>query len=68
MPLTTEQWEEWTLYCACDRPTVRSHWRSRELKLYDVCNAAHHRGYGTPDEIVLIGNSVSQSRWKQSLR
>ena len=47
-------WEVWTLYCACRSPHAASRWSGDELKAYEVSHFAHLRGYGPPDEIVLI--------------
>jgi len=46
---------EWTLYCRCATPPVRSQWRWSDMKTYDVCEEAHERGFGSPDEIVRFG-------------
>lgn len=48
--------EEYTLYCSCGRPPVSSRWRWSELRRYAVSKAAHDRGYGTPEEIVPVGD------------
>lgn len=45
---------EWTLYCSCCRPPIPSRWTWSELSLYAVSNQAHNRGYGSPQEIVLV--------------
>jgi hypothetical protein len=60
LPLTRESSDEWILHCSCDRPSVRSQWRWDELKICEVSNAAHERGYGTPEEILRLGNFTRQ--------
>jgi hypothetical protein len=42
------------LYCACDRSAMANRWS--DLKKYVVSSRAHDRGYGPPEEIVLVGN------------
>jgi hypothetical protein len=44
------------LYCACDRSAISN--LSSELKKYAVSSRAHDRGYGSPDEIVLVANKT----------
>jgi len=44
--------EEHTLYCSCGMRSFSIRWS--ELKTYAVSNRAHDRGYGMPDEIVLV--------------
>ena len=61
VPIAREVWDEWTLYCSCGVPHHSSRWNGSELKLYDVGNQAHHRGYGPPEEIVCIGRSSRHS-------
>lgn len=47
---------EYTLYCSCGRPPNISRWTSSGLKNYVVSNRAHDRGYGSPKEIMPVGN------------
>ena len=42
------------LFCSCGRPPVANRWS--ELKKYVVSSRAYDRGYGTPEEIVLVGD------------
>ena len=56
MPLVEGVADEWTLYCSCGRPHVRSYWNWSELKRYAIPNQAHERGYGSPDEIVPVND------------
>jgi hypothetical protein len=44
--------EEHTLYCSCGVRSLSIRWS--DLKAYAVSNRAHDRGYGKPDEIVLV--------------
>ncbi len=61
MPLTTDFPGEWTLYCSCTKPAAPSRWRWNELKPCAVSNVAHHRGFGPPDEIMLLHCESSHS-------
>lgn len=45
--------EEIMLYCSCSGPPAISRWTFRNLRKYSVSKPAHHRGYGSPQEIVL---------------
>ena len=49
----TKDSEVHILYCACDRSAISNPWR--ELKKYAVSSRAQDRGYGPPEEIVLVG-------------
>jgi hypothetical protein len=51
IPTVNGSVEEYTLYCVCATIPVRSHWRSDEMKTYNVSKAAYDRGFGTPDEV-----------------
>jgi len=54
IPLAEGRAEEWTLYCSCGRPAISSRWSWSDLKQYSVPTQAHHRGYGSPKEIVPV--------------
>ena len=63
--------EEYTLYCRCQ--AAASRWKSSEFKSCEVSTAAFERGYGTPEEIMVLrspGQECSmdlsryRSRWK----
>jgi hypothetical protein len=54
IPTVPYLWEEFTLYCACGKPAASSRWRWSELITCKVSKAAHQRGYGTSEEIVLL--------------
>jgi hypothetical protein len=41
---------EYVLHCSCGRSPLAS--RCNELKRYSVSKLAHHRGYGSAEEIV----------------
>jgi hypothetical protein len=43
------------LYCACDDSPSCYAFRWNELKTYAVSDWAYERGYGSPDEIVMVG-------------
>jgi hypothetical protein len=49
--------EEYTLYCTCGRPAVCTKVRYSELKTYTVSKVAHYRGYGTSQEISVVGRN-----------
>ena len=53
---------EWTLYCSCANPPVRSYWRWSELEMYIVTRRAFNRGYGAPGEIELYGSAQNTFR------
>jgi hypothetical protein len=40
------------LYCSCATPSAQSRWRWSDVKTFEISKAAHHRGYGTQDEVV----------------
>lgn len=46
--------DEYILYCSCRRGGPRSRWKSSEVKTCDVSSEAYERGYGTPDEVLLV--------------
>src|SRR5262249_24885549 len=50
----TKDSEVHILYCACDQSAIANPWS--ELKKYVVSTRAHDRGYGPPEEIVLVAN------------
>jgi hypothetical protein len=50
--------DEYLLYCFCQQPPVLNAWKDRDLKTFVVSKAAYDRGYGTPSEIVAIGNGT----------
>ncbi len=54
--------EEYTLYCACLRPSFISRWRWSEVKACEISRAAHNRGYGTVEEIMEVNNRP-QEEW-----
>jgi len=54
--------EEYVLYCSCSSAIVASRWRWSEIKKCDVSRAAYDRGYGAPDEILLVSPG-SQEEW-----
>lgn len=51
LPLSDGIQDEWTLYCSCATPPIRSQWRWNELDVYTVSGPAYDRGYGAPQEI-----------------
>lgn len=54
LPLVEGLADEWTLYCSCGSPPIRSRWNWSELKRYAISTQAHERGYGSPEEIVPV--------------
>jgi hypothetical protein len=42
------------LYCACDNSLSSHAFKFSELKMYSVSDWADRRGYGSPEEIVLV--------------
>jgi hypothetical protein len=49
--------EEHTLYCSCGRRSASIRWN--DLKSCVVSHGAFDRGFGPPDEIVLVTNKRS---------
>jgi hypothetical protein len=49
------------LYCVCSDPPSFYAFRWNELKMYAVSNWAHERGYGSPDEIVMVRAAGEQA-------
>ena len=63
--------EEYTLYCRCQ--AAASRWKSSEFKSCEVSTAAFERGYGMPEEIMVIRSpqqewSVDLSRYRSDWR
>jgi hypothetical protein len=63
--------DEYTLYCRCK--AAASRWKSSEFKSCEVSTAAFERGYGTPEEIMVIRSpqqewSVDLSRYRSDWR
>jgi hypothetical protein len=54
VPTIQSSLEEYALYCSCSRGTGVTRWRWSEAKPCEVSKEAYDRGYGTPDEIVLV--------------
>ena len=51
--------DEYILYCCCKAPASR--WKSSEFKSCEVSTPAFERGYGTPEEIMVIRSP--QQEW-----
>ena len=47
-------WEMYTLHCSCSTPAAITHRVFDALKTYSVSRQAHERGYGSPEEIVVV--------------
>lgn len=47
-------WDDYLLYCSCNRGSLGSRIRSDEVKRCDVSKEAYRRGYGTAKEVVLL--------------
>lgn len=52
--------DEYSLWCSCRYPVVHSGWRISELKRYLVPREAYARGYGSREEIRMLGPSSPQ--------
>jgi len=46
--------EEYALYCACKQLPVPSRWTGDEVKTCEVSDSAYRRGYGSPEEVMLL--------------
>ena len=46
--------EEYTLCCSCTRLPTPRRWKAGEIRAYEISNSAYCRGYGSPDEVVLV--------------
>lgn len=55
--------EQYTLYCLCEAAAVPNRWRWREVKTCEVSKAAHHRGYGSHDEIRPLTRRLGGESW-----
>lgn len=55
--------EQYTLYCLCDGAALPNSWRWREIKTCEVTKLAHHRGYGSRDEIWPLTRRLSNESW-----
>jgi len=51
MPLTADGATGWILYCSCGVPPASSQWSPTDLRPYEICSQAFHRGYGSPREV-----------------
>ena len=58
-PLVAGSWHEYILFCSCGQPFNSSRWHWSEFKTYAVSKQAHTRGYGSPEEILLLGDEGS---------
>lgn len=54
--------EEYILYCSCVRPPFVSRWRWRDVQTCAVSPSAHHRGYGSADEIAITYRTRARRR------
>jgi len=59
LPAIEGCWNEYILYCRCKAPASR--WKSSEFKSCQVSTEAFDRGYGTPEEIIVI--RTPQREW-----
>jgi hypothetical protein len=46
--------EEYALYCSCRQFPVPSRWKGNEIRTCEVSNSAYRRGYGSPEEVMLL--------------
>jgi hypothetical protein len=61
VPTVEGSLEEYTLHCSCSRGTRASRWRASEAKACEVSKEAYDRGYGTPEEIILVKTEPQES-------
>jgi hypothetical protein len=61
IPTVVGSLEEYVLYCSCRIGNVASRWKWSDMKEYEVTKAAYERGYGTPDEILLIHSDPKEA-------
>jgi hypothetical protein len=61
MPTVKGSQEEYALYCSCRKGAVAMLCKWSEVKSCEVVNAAYHRGYGTPEEIVPIDDGPREA-------
>jgi hypothetical protein len=54
VPTRTDSFDEYALYCSCNRPSTPSLWKSSDMRTCAVAKPAYNRGYGTFDEIVPV--------------
>jgi len=53
--------DEYVLYCSCQQPPVLNNCKDDGIKTYVVSKAAHDRGYGGAEEIV-VTEEIRKSR------
>jgi hypothetical protein len=51
--------EEYLLYCSCRGFPVPSRWKDSEIKTCEVSNSVYRRGYGSPEEVTLLYDRLS---------
>ena len=49
--------EEYALYCSCSRYPLPSRSGASEIRTCEVSNSAYRRGFGSPDEVMLLSDS-----------
>jgi hypothetical protein len=59
LPVAVGAIDEYVLHCACGKPPVCTRVNCAHFRAYVVSKLAHHRGYGAPEEIVLISEPQS---------
>lgn len=52
--------DEYILYCVCSERAARR-WKWSEVLTCDVSRPAYERGYGSPDEVLLVGSPPDQA-------
>src|SRR6266446_9375001 len=58
--------DEFMLYCSCSNPPAISRWTWQDLRRYSVTRAAHTRGYGSPEEIVVSTTAITGKETRMS--
>ncbi len=54
LPTVAGSYEEYLLYCSCSAGMAPSRWKWNEIKTCEVAKSVYDRGYGSPDEVLLI--------------
>ena len=61
VPTIPGSFDEYTLYCSCCSPAATGIWKWSDMRFYAVAKSAHHRGYGSFEEIVLVRNQARRA-------
>jgi len=66
VPKVLGSFEDYTLYCSCRGPSVVSRWKWTEVSPCEVSQGAYARGFGTPEEVVLVSNQP-RNAWSSDI-